>query len=324
VAPAPTSAPEPAAVRFGGLGGAIDAPLFIGQEKGYFAEQGLEVDALDFASGLDQATALATGHLDASHGGMNAAFLNAMGTGIGVKIVSGVVVMRESSGGFRNNNWVVVRSSLADEVRSVADLKGRKFGSSSGGPSHLSDKVLRYHGLTSDDVQWEVVSFADMPAALANGAVDVVLGVEPGVTIMEDRGIGIPIFDTAIATVGVNAQHLFYGQRFIEERPDAARRFMVGYVKAMRYIEAVWTRGVNREEAVALYVKHTPLKDPKLYDRMGHVRYEVNADTRMASLEDEQALYLRLGLQRQRVDLSTIVDRRFAEHAVQVLGRVPE
>src|SRR5262249_14945098 len=179
------------------------APLFIGQEKGYYAEQGLDVETLGFSGGLDQATALATGHLDTGHSAMNAALFNAMATGIDVKIVSGVVVMRESSGGFRNNNWVVVRSSLADEVRGVTDLKGRKLGSSSGGPSFLADKVLRYHDLTTDDVQWEMVGFADMPAAIANGAVDFVLGVEPGVTLMEDRGIGIPIFDTAIASVGV-------------------------------------------------------------------------------------------------------------------------
>src|SRR5829696_280195 len=62
------SQPAAPTVRMGGLGGQIDAPLFVGQTKGYFAEQGLTLEVSNFVTASEMVPLLVTGRLDAGHG----------------------------------------------------------------------------------------------------------------------------------------------------------------------------------------------------------------------------------------------------------------
>jgi hypothetical protein len=71
---------------------------------------------------------------------------------------------------------------------------------------------------------------------------------------------------------------------------------------------------------VQLYVANTPVKDPALYERMGHNYSETDGNIAVEALEMDQEFYLQHGQQRERLNVRELVDRRFAEYAVQVLG----
>src|SRR6476469_2651774 len=123
-----TAAPatERATVRIGGSGGVIDRALFVGLAKGFYDEQGIDLDVQIFPTALDMIPLLATGRLDAMHGGSYPGIFNAVASGVDLKIVSNVSVFRQPGPGIKNSQWLVVRKDLADQIRSVADLKGRK------------------------------------------------------------------------------------------------------------------------------------------------------------------------------------------------------
>jgi NitT/TauT family transport system substrate-binding protein len=242
---------------------------------------------------------------------------------VGVKIVSDVTILREPGPNARNSLQLVVRRELADQVRGMADLKGRIIGINQRGTVNHGqlEKMLGDVGLTLDDVQIETIPFPDQMSALANGAVDAAVMIEPFLTIALDRGVATVLMDMGQATPGWPVQVLFYGPEFLKDQSDVGKRFMVAYVKALRYIDAAYRQGTNRDEVFQILIDNTPLKDMALWQRMSPTYSETNGAVNTRAIEIDQDFYVRQGLQREMIDLRTIVDPSFAQYAVQVLGR---
>ena len=133
-AAAPSAASQPAAtpaerftVRMGGIAGVIDRALWTGEAKGFYEEQGISLEIENFTTTVDMVAPLATGRLDAGHGATNAGLLNAVATGVPLRFVSNMNVIRPPAEGGRNSYQVVVRKDLAEQVKSMADLRGRRL-----------------------------------------------------------------------------------------------------------------------------------------------------------------------------------------------------
>lgn len=321
---APAAPPTKATIKFGGLGGSIDRPLFVGIEKGYYAEQGIDLEITEFRSAADMVPLLATGQLDAGHGSTNPGFFNAILAGVPVKVVSDVTILRDpgQDNSIKNSLWIVLRKDLEGEVRTIKDLKGRGVAINNRGTMNHGqlEKILKDNGLTLDDVRLESVPFPDQIPALANKAVDAVITVEPFITIASTRGVGVPFFDMGKGFPDYPVQYLFYGPDFSTKQADVAKRFMVAYMKSLRYLEDAFRKNVNRDEAVQYFIKHTQQKEAALYDAMGLSYNETDGRVNVSAIETDQEFYIRQGLQKQRVDVKTLVDSSFSQHAVQVLG----
>ncbi len=259
--------PASVTVRAGGLGGTVDRAYFAGEEKGYFAEQGISLEVENYRSAAEMVPLLATGRLDVGHGSTNPGFFNAMLQGVIVKVVSDVTIIPAPRPGQRNSMQLMLRRELVDQVRSVADLRGRTvaINNASSLNHEQLEWVLRANGLELEDVQIEQVAFPEQMSALANGKIDAGITLEPFVTLAEAQNIAVPLFDIGAAMPGHSAQCLFYSPEFIQTQPEVGRRFMVAYIKALRYLEDAFFKGINREEAIDIFIKHTTLKDRALY-----------------------------------------------------------
>jgi NitT/TauT family transport system substrate-binding protein len=320
-----TAAGPPVTIRFGGLGGSIDRALFVGQEQGFFAEQGITLDITEFRSAADMVPLLATGKLDAGHGSTNPGFFNAILTGVAVKVVSDVTLLRDPAqdSTIKNSLWVVIRKELAGQTKTMADLKGRSIAINNRGTMNHGqlEKILKDYNLTLDDIRLESVPFPDMVAALSNGAVDAVITVEPFISVLEARGVGVPFFDMGRGFPDYPVQYLFYGPELANQKVEVGQRFMVAYMKSLRWIEDAFRKNINRDRAVELFIKYTPQKDAKLYDAMGLSYNEPNGNTNTAAIETDQDFYVRQGLQKEKIDVTRLVDSKFSQYAVGVLGR---
>jgi ABC-type nitrate/sulfonate/bicarbonate transport system substrate-binding protein len=113
---------------------------------------------------------------------------------------------------------------------------------------------------------------------------------------------------------------LFYAADFIQNQPEAGRRFLVAYLRALRYLEDAIVKRKNWDEVVQLFIANTPVKDAALYERMADTYGETNGNIGIEALEADQEFYLQHGLQRERVNIRELADTRFAEYALQVLG----
>jgi NitT/TauT family transport system substrate-binding protein len=181
-------------------------------------------------------------------------------------------------------------------------------------------RALQYGGLGLDDVQIEYVTFPEQLAALSNGAVDAVIALEPLLTLGRERGLLEPVLDMGYAMPQYPVSMLFYAADFIQSQPEAGRRFLVAYLRSLRYLEDATLKRKNWDEVVQLFIANTPVKDAALYERMGNAYGETDGNIGVEALEADQEFYLQHGMQRDRLNMHDLVDKRFAEYALQALG----
>ncbi len=141
------------------------APLYLAQENGYFAEEGLNVEFY-YAAAADIVKNVAAGNVE--FGFPNAdAVVAAKAQGIPVKVVHttyqeglGAIIFGSDSG-----------------ISTPADLKGKKVAVTSLGSANYFQlqAAMESAGLTIDDVQVEIVGTGAILTALTEGQVDAIV-----------------------------------------------------------------------------------------------------------------------------------------------------
>jgi NitT/TauT family transport system substrate-binding protein len=318
-AAAPAAAPPPAVVRVGVLGSIGDAHLSIGIEKGYYAEQGLTIETTPFDSGARMIAPLSAGQLDVGQGAISAGVFNALARGVDIKAVAGA----SSSPPGHGNNGFVLRKEIAEQVRGPADLRGRKVGISALGitPEVELSELLARGGLSLADVELMQLNFGDQVTALGNGSIDLALISEPTATIAVDQDFGVIWLRSDEVIPNHLTSVVWYAPQFAAQT-DVARRFMVAAIKAARlYNDAFFKNDPRaREEAIPIFMKHTPVKDRALFDRMVFQGIDPDGRVNRESLEHDQAYFVASGRRQSPLDVSRLVDASFAVYAVQQLG----
>ncbi len=309
-----------APVRMGYLGVASDAGIFIALDKGYFKEQGLDLSLERFGVGADQMALLGFGRLDIASGAPSPTLFNAIIRGLPVVAVADKGSLRKGFG----FNVLVVRKTLVDtgQFRGLSDLRGRVLGSAS--PASIvnfeNHLLLKKGGLTPKDVTIEYVDFADQPAAMANGKIDAAVMVEPFATVAESRGLGKIIMPLDQILPDFQTSVIYYNTQWAREHPEDARRWMVAYVRALRYYnEALRNRQV-RDNVITIMTNHTPIKDRAVWDRMIWPGLNPDGTITVRTILDYERWLLNEHLISQFVIPTRFVDLSYVEHAVSVLG----
>ena len=78
----------PSTITVGYVPVSIYAPVFVALDKGYFAEDGLDVTLEPFAGGPEPITLTATGELDFAAIGAGPAFWNAISSGLPISVIA--------------------------------------------------------------------------------------------------------------------------------------------------------------------------------------------------------------------------------------------
>lgn len=313
--------PEPATVHVGVLSILAEAGLYVALERGYFREEGLAAEFITFDTGAKAIPALATGQVEVSGGALSPGFINATQRGVGVKIVAS---LSHYEPGY-HSGYFLLRKDLADrgEIRDWADLRGRRIAVPPGRPTvgdYTVARGLQQGGLTLADVEIVELSFPDMMPAFANSNIDAAHTSEPFSTLAAERGIATKWRSTAEYAPGVAPAVLTYAPHFVQGAADLGQRFLVAYLRGARDYNTALRSGVGRADIVQILTKHTAVKDPALYDRMGLSYIDPDGALNLASLADQVAFYHDFGAIPSPVDVSSLVDNRFREAALQRLG----
>ena len=85
----------------------------------------------------------------------------------------------------------------------------------------------------------------------------------------------------------------------------------------MRFYNDAFDKGdaAKRQEAIGILTRNTAVKDPTLYDRMVMPGLAPDGRLNVASIAEDQELWLASGLQQARVNLDDVVDHRFVDAA---------
>jgi NitT/TauT family transport system substrate-binding protein len=319
VSPVPPA--QTVSLRYGSPGAITDAGLFIARARGYFAQQGIDLEMVPFQTGPDAIPLMATGEMDAAAGTHSIALLNAAERGLGVRIVAGKGVSRPAF----EFTHLVVRRDLIDSgaVRDWPDLRGRVLAIPPGRPGGGDYQVARgltQAGLSIQDVDLVELPFPDMVPALGNRTIVASYTTEPLATLAADRGVAVKWRNVGEWLPGSGLALLTYGPSMLELPPDVGQRFLVAYLRGARDYNTAFWHGVGRAEVVQILANSTTVKDAALYDRMGMSGIDPDGEVNMASLADQAAYYAEQGVMPAGVDLRPLIDERFREVALQRLG----
>jgi NitT/TauT family transport system substrate-binding protein len=222
-------------------------------------------------------------------------------------------------------NPFLVRKALYDngELRDFSQLRGKRVALS--GPTTTNrvdiDKVLERGGLTEADIDLTSMGFPDMIPALANGNVDFAIANEPSATQGVERGVATMVGTTADVYPNHQVAMLMYSEQFAVEHNDLARRFMVAYVRGLRDYNDAFVKDKGKAEVVQILGAATGITDPAVYDKIVLPYLNPDGYPFTESLAEDQRYFMRLGLQRDAVDIDQLVDTQFVDYAVQQLGR---
>jgi ABC-type nitrate/sulfonate/bicarbonate transport system substrate-binding protein len=219
---------------------------------------------------------------------------------------------------------VVVRQDLLDsgQVSSWADLRGRTLAKLA--PCDSSDPLLERGfergRFPRSEINTVYMGFPDMNAALANGGVEAAWQIEPLSTLAKERGIASKFATGDQLYPNQQIAAIFYSSEFAK-RTDAAQRFMVAHVRALRDYNDAFRKGIGRAEVAQILAKYTAVKDLALYDRITPAGLDPDGRMNVQGVRDDIAFYARLGcITGEIADVGQVVDEYFIDYAVSVLG----
>ena len=210
------------------------APLLVAQEEGYFAQQGLNVQFVRLSDPAAAIPMLINGTLDVMPGGASPAVLNAITRGLPVRAVSDKGYNR--AGGC-SRGGIVLRSDLARKGATGRASVHRISIDKQPQQQYLVEKMLASVGLQLKNLQVLYIPHLPELDAMSKGAIDAALIGDPYLTMMLDRKAAVQWVRLEDVFPNMQFSFLFYGPTLLQKNPDAGRRFLIAYLKAVRQLE---------------------------------------------------------------------------------------
>ena len=247
------------------------APVFIGIEKGFFTEEGLNLDVQWFEAAHPIAVATASNKVDIGATGITASLYNMVTGGQKLSIVADKG--REQKG-YSSSALLVASDLWGQGIQNIEQMKGKRIGITQTGSTYhyMIGRLLEAKGLSLTDV--EIVPLGKMGAlmaALQSKQIDAVILNEPNISAVLAAGYGKLVSQVG-DVIDYQTSGIFFSPELMKDKVNAVR-FLKGYIKASRYYyDAVLTQkdgkvvpGPNYDEVVGIIAKYTgaPLKDVK-------------------------------------------------------------
>lgn len=243
-------------VRVGTIPIVDSAPLMIGVARGFFRDEGLEVDTTPAPGGAAILPSLAAGQFQFAFSNTTSTLL-AMGEGIEFKFVTA-----GCSTGPKGPDLAGLMARRTSGIKDGKDLVGKRLAVNNRNnimwirASTWVDKT----GGNAERVTFVEVPFPQMVDALVSGQVDAAMVNEPFLTVgLETRGqdVGIvawPMSDTA--PDGVVSEYVATSE-FIESSPQVIEKFARAFARGTDWV--IRNKGTPEwETAVAAYTRISP------------------------------------------------------------------
>ena len=203
---------------------AVDGQFWIGVHKGYFKDQGLEIEPIQFTSGIPLMQALSGGSVDLAI--MGAVISNFPSRGVGkVFLINDI-----------EYNTAMLFARPEAGIKSIKDLKGKKIATVKGTTAHVFlHTALKTNGLNStQDVDIVSMDMAGAVAAFISNAVPVVCTWAPFHVQIRQKVPGAILLSSAKDFYPSSA--IIGGwvatNKFYAERKDLLEKIVVAWVKS--------------------------------------------------------------------------------------------
>lgn len=310
----------PLAIKFASVGGITDAGLYLAEEFGYFREAGLAVDMRRMDSAPSLLAAIATDRLDVAGISVTPGLFASVQRGLDLRVVGDKQSIRP---GFSATRLVarkdLVRGTIAETLHG---LEGRTVAVSAKASMvyMLLRDLLAENGMSLSNLRVVDLSYPNMLAAFAGGAIDAAVDLEPFLSqaIVSGRVAAVSDLVDVVPADGASLVPLVYSEKFARDR-KAGDAFMLAYMKGVRAYNDAFVKGIDKEKVIAIVARRARI-DPKLVRDGYPAGIDPNQRVGVAALGALQRFFVEQHFLEAPVDLDKVVDGSFAEAAVRALG----
>ena len=160
-----------------------------------------------------------------------------------------------------------------------------------------------------------------MVAALANGSIDAALLIEPFVTRTLQQGTAVRWKTLDETWPGQLISVIMYAPHFVQDNPEAARRWMVAYLRGIRGYNDAFIRGEQQDEAIRVLTQHTTMKDPDLLRAIVLPGLNPNGYADAEAIGRVQDVWAQRNLLVRKIPVEEFVDSQFVDYALSRLGQ---
>ena len=314
------SAVAAAKIPVGALRFTSHAPSFIAFERGYFAEEGLDVTFEYFQAAQPMAVAIASGDVDFGITAISGGLINLAEKGA-IKVVGGGL---QEEPGVDGQMILVSKAAYDAGVTSPAQLKGKSFGITQTGSSfhYIAHKIADKEGFDRSELTLRPLQkVGAIIGALKTGQIDA-WAIVPHIAKPLAEG-------PEIEAIGMVADYIpayqvttvFTSTANTVDKPDLVKRFLAAFSKgAADFNAALIDKTTTEEEAEALVqLLHKYVNNDEPYEkaapsiRSGAMRINEGAKLNMASIADQLAWFQSEKLVPATVTMELLVDPSFVE-----------
>ncbi|MCB5160685.1 ABC transporter substrate-binding protein [Marinomonas algarum] len=235
------------------LPGGDKAPVYVGVQQGFFAEEDLEVKIASGRGSTDALTKMATGQSDIGTSDVGALMAAKAQSDVPVTAVFSYFTQAPHA-------FFTLESS---GITSIKDLKGKKVATSPFTSSNaFLPLVLKQNGLSEDDIKLVKSDPGALAPMMITGNTDAIIAWVTNTALYEAQagGAGKTLIEMPWSESGLSlySSSLLASERFLEERPEVAKRFIKAFAKAVEFTYA------NPDQAGADLHKMVPEVDANI------------------------------------------------------------
>jgi NitT/TauT family transport system substrate-binding protein len=282
-------------------------PFYVAKEKGFFKEEGLDVDLQRIEGTGDRRAALIAGRVEALGSTVDDLVVGAS-QGVPARMVLGIDQSNGADG-------IVAVNSIKD----IKDLKGKTIAVQPGFVNHFFLLyLLDKNGLSPNDVKIEAMEPDAAGLAFVAKKIDVAVTFEPHLSEAKKRPDGhVLITSAAPIAEGVIVDNFIVRNDVIQGRREDVEKFIRAWFKAVQYCKS------NPDDANAIIAKAFDLKPSEVSDMLTGVKlFDEGMNKKFLSFSGEPhtvleiagkagELYFRAGLISNKPDAKTLVDTTF-------------
>ncbi|MEW2077700.1 MULTISPECIES: ABC transporter substrate-binding protein [unclassified Streptomyces] len=211
------------------------APLYLGQQKGFFSERGLKLDFSSAQGGAAIVPGVVSGQFEFGFSNMTSLMI-ARSNDVPVKAVANGI----ASTGEVGKDFEALTVKGDSPIKSAKDLEGKKVAINT--LKNINETAVRASvrkaGGDPDKVELVELAFDQMPAALDGGRIDAAMVVEPALATIKSQGgreIASPMIDIAPE---LTVAMYFTSVKYAQENPEVVKKFQEATAESLAYADS--------------------------------------------------------------------------------------
>ena len=301
-------------IKVGILKVGASGPIYLAEERGYFAAEGLTAEPVTFGAGQAVAVAVVSGDVDIGVTGLTAGLYN-LASGGQLRVVAG---LHREARGFRMLGYFASKRAYDAGLTSLKDVANHSVALTTiGSTTHYAVGLLamKYDFPIATVKILPLQSIPNSSAAVVGGQADV--GMIPGTLKPEMDKAGAHLLGWVGDETPWQIGAVFVTTKTADERGDMLRRFLRVLAKGSRDYHDAFTDaheerkdGPSAPAALAIIAKAIGETPQELDDQLPYVDPKLRLD--LSDVKRQIDWYRSQGMIKGEISVDKLVDKRYA------------